>query len=660
MAEEPYRILLADDEVSILQFTKAVLAEEGWECVCAENGEAAFERLRAGEFDVLLADCKMPGNEALQLVEKANRLFPGLPVILMAADLSLVPAATSFQPNVFDYLTKPFDAAYLVKRVKQAAEQRRRPQSPRGSEERFRLLFDDAPVGYQCLDWDGRILEVNKMWSETFGHAREEVVGRWFGDFLAPESADVFCRHFPQFRESGVSHNVELEVLRKDGSRVPCSFEGRVARDASGKFLQTHCIVYDISGHKRSEEARRKAETRLHEAKKYESLGVLAGGIAHDFNNILQGILGNASLALMDVDLNSSVAECLREIERAALHASHLTNQMLAYAGKGKFLLQNLDLTRYVKDMEHLLEVNRPKNAALKYALAAGLPVIKADALQIRQLLLNLTTNAYESLGKGKGEVVIATGTEECAHSATAAPGFEDALEAGLYVYVEVKDNGCGMDRHTVSKIFDPFFTTKFTGRGLGLPAALGIARGHKGTIKMSSEPGQGTTVRAFFPAASQPPRAPAPEAGAVPRETKSGAVLLVDDERAVRDVGRRMLQRLGYSVLTAEDGREAVEVFQKHQENVLCVILDLTMPDTDSKSVFEEMRRIRPDVPVLISSGYSETKVEELFSGVEISGFIQKPYLYPGLREKLRVISGGKDQGQSKNVDTPPPPSVG
>lgn len=660
MAEEPYRILLADDEVSILQSTKAVLAEQGWECVCAENGDAAFEHLRASEFDVLLADCKMPGNEALQLVEKANRVFPGLPVFLISADPSLVSAITSFHPSVFDYLTKPFDAAYLVKRVKQAAEQRRRLQSLRGSEERFRLLFDDAPVGYLSLDWDGRILEVNKMWGETFGYAREEVVGRWFGDFLAAESADVFCRHFPQFRESGVSQNVELEVLRKEGSRLPCSFDGKVARDGSGRFLQTHCIVYDISEHKRSEEARRKAETRLHEAKKYESLGVLAGGIAHDFNNILQGILGNASLALMDVDLNSSVAECLREIERAALHASHLTNQMLAYAGKGKFLLQNIDLSRFVKDMEHLLEVNRPKNAALKYALAAGLPFIKADALQIRQLLLNLTTNAYESLGKGKGEVVLATGTAECAPSAQAGPGFEDALEEGLYVYVEVKDNGCGMDRDTVSRIFDPFFTTKFTGRGLGLPAALGIARGHKGTIKMSSEPGQGTTVRAFFPAASQTPRARAPEAQAVPREAKSGTVLLVDDERAVRDVGRRMLERLGYSVLTAEDGREAMEVFQKGQEEILCVILDLTMPDTDSKSVLEEMRRIRPDLPVLISSGYSETKVEELFTGVEISGFIQKPYLYPGLREKLRVISGWKDQGQSKSVDTPPPRSVG
>ena len=660
MAEEPYRILLADDEVSILQSTKAVLAEQGWECVCAENGDAAFEHLRASEFDVLLTDCKMPGNEALQLVEKANRVFPGLPVFLISADPSLVSAITSFHPSVFDYLTKPFDAAYLVKRVKQAAEQRRRLQSLRGSEERFRLLFDDAPVGYLSLDWDGRILEVNKMWGETFGYAREEVVGRWFGDFLAPESADVFCRHFPQFRESGVSQNVELEVLRKEGSRLPCSFEGKVARDGSGRFLQTHCIVYDISEHKRSEEARRKAETRLHEAKKYESLGVLAGGIAHDFNNILQGILGNASLALMDVDLNSSVAECLREIERAALHASHLTNQMLAYAGKGKFLLQNIDLSRFVKDMEHLLEVNRPKNAALKYALAAGLPFIKADALQIRQLLLNLTTNAYESLGKGKGEVVLATGTEECAPSAQAGAGFEDALEEGLYVYVEVKDNGCGMDRDTVSRIFDPFFTTKFTGRGLGLPAALGIARGHKGTIKMSSEPGQGTTVRALFPAASQTPRARAPEAQAVPREAKSGTVLLVDDERAVRDVGRRMLERLGYNVLTAEDGREAMEVFQKGQEEILCVILDLTMPDTDSKSVLEEMRRIRPDLPVLISSGYSETKVEELFTGVEISGFIQKPYLYPGLREKLRVISGWKDQGQSKSVDTPPPRSVG
>jgi two-component system, cell cycle sensor histidine kinase and response regulator CckA len=650
MNADTYRILLADDETSVLHFTERLLAKQGWECVCAKTADSALERLQNDRFDVLLADYRMPGNENLQLVQETNRILPSLPVILMTAYPSLESAVTAHQLNVFDYLTKPFDTEYLVNRVRQAVQHKRVLEALRASEERFRLLFEQTPVGYFSLSEDGRIVEVNARWSEVFGYRSDEAAGREFRSLLSPASAHLFQQILPGFRESGAAHNVELGVVRGDGTEAPCTFDGRVMRDEAGRFLRAHCVLHDVSEHKHLEEARRKAEARLHEARKYESLGVLAGGIAHDFNNILQGILGNASLALMDMDLNPALTECLREIERAALHASHLTNQMLAYAGKGKFLLQSIHLSKFVKDMEHLLEVNRPANTVLRYTLAEDIPTIRADALQLRQLILNLVTNAYEALGKDRGEVTLAAGTEEYGAGSPPVTSFEDTLEEGLYVYVEVADNGCGMDQETISKIFDPFFSTKFTGRGLGLPAVQGIARGHKGAIRVTSEPGSGTTVRALFPVASQPSRpSAAPEQQETVSQAKAGTartVLLVDDEKAVREVGRRMLQRLGYEVLTAENGHEAVVVFREHQQEVLCVILDLTMPDSNSAAVFEEIRRVGPDVPILISSGYSAARVEELFAGKNIAGFIQKPYLYPGLREKLRALSGPKKNG--------------
>jgi len=377
-------------------------------------------------------------------------------------------------------------------------------------------------------------------------------------------------------------------------------------------------------------------EKQILHAQKLESLGVLAGGIAHDFNNILMAIMGNADLALMRINKESPVVENLRRIEQATAEAADLAKQMLAYAGRGKFFVENIDLNRLLEEMLHMLEVSISKKVLLRFSPTPNIPTIEADATQVRQIIMNLVINASEAIGDNGGVIVITTGCMDCDKNYLKDIWLDEDLHEGLYVYLEVVDTGCGMDKETMLKIFDPFFSTKFTGRGLGMAAVLGIVRGHKGAIKIFSEPGKGTTFKVLLPASSVP-------AKSIVHDSKpdvwhgGGVVLLVDDEEFVRGVGKEMLQELGFNTITANDGREAVDIF-KQTDDISFVILDLTMPEMDGEQCFLELRQLQPDVKVIISSGYNEHEVTQKFADKGLAGFVQKPYKLSTLK---KVISG-------------------
>jgi len=325
----------------------------------------------------------------------------------------------------------------------------------------------------------------------------------------------------------------------------------------------------------------RERERQLWHAQKLESLGILAGGIAHDFNNILAGIMGYADLALRGLPASEPVRADIEVIKKAVQRAADLTRQMLAYSGKGKFVVEPVSLTQNVKDLSRMLEVSISKKAVLKHNLVPDLPVIQADASQINQVIMNLIINASEALGEQGGVISISTDTAQCNAEDLLAIGFGQDLAEGLYVRLEVADTGCGMDQQTLAKIFDPFFTTKFTGRGLGLAAVQGIVRGHKGAIRVSSEPGRGTTFCVLFPASGHSTLTVRSDPAATPARS-GGMVLVVDDEETIRVSAQRMIERAGLSALTASGGREAIRLFQEHQHEVSCVLLDLTMPDLD------------------------------------------------------------------------------
>jgi two-component system cell cycle sensor histidine kinase/response regulator CckA len=316
---------------------------------------------------------------------------------------------------------------------------------------------------------------------------------------------------------------------------------------------------------------------------------------------------------------------------------------MLAYSGKRQLAVGAVDLNAVVEEMSQLLEISVSKKAVVKYELAANLPSVEADATQLQQVVINLIVNASEAIGEKSGVIGISTGVMECDGDYRENTFFscEDIAE-GVYVYFEVSDTGCGMDEETKRKIFDPFFTTKFTGRGLGLATVLGIARAHKGAIELSSEPGKGTTIRLLFPAIQQPAEQMTREVAAPDGWRGNGTILLVDDEEPVLEVGGMMLERVGFKVRTATDGREALEVFRQCRADIVCVVLDLVMPNMDGEETLTELRRIQEDVKVVLSSGYHEQDVTERLAGAGFAGFLKKPYTEDTLIGRLRQVLEG------------------
>jgi PAS domain S-box-containing protein len=425
-------------------------------------------------------------------------------------------------------------------------------------------------------------------------------------------------------------HHHEFRLRRANGTLAWLRGSSMPERGADGTIVW-HGFISDIT------ESRR-IEHKLVESAKLESLGVLAGGIAHDFNNLLTGILGNASLARLELPPTSLGQPMLDQIETAARRAADLCKQMLAYSGQGRFVVQPIDLNKLIEDTTHLLQISIAKNCVLRFNLATGIPVVKADATQLRQVIMNLVINASEAIGSRSGVLALATGVARVDEEYLRGFRPDASPPPGDYVFVEVSDNGCGMDTATLGKIFDPFFTTKFTGRGLGLAAVLGIVRGHKGGLKVYSEPGKGTTFKLFFPVATgkaQDSTSPFP----IPAGFRgSGTVLIADDEETVRTVAARMLERLGFAVVLAADGREAVEKFRAEPDRYSFVLLDLTMPRLDGEETFRQMRQIRPGVRVILTSGFNQQEAVMRFTGKGLAGFIQKPFELTKLTQVVRA----------------------
>jgi CheY-like chemotaxis protein len=322
--------------------------------------------------------------------------------------------------------------------------------------------------------------------------------------------------------------------------------------------------------------------------------------------------------------------------ERAAV----LVRQLLAYAGRGRFVLQAVDISQVAREAEPILRAAVPGNVSLRLELGGSLPLLEADAVQIQQLLTDLVTNAAEAIGEREGTITVSTSTGELDEEALRSLPHRDGIGPGKVVCLEVIDTGPGMDQSTLDRIFEPFFTTKFLGRGLGLPAALGIVRGHKGAIGIESTCGLGTRVCVYFPVAAEPElplRAVAP-AKLLPN---GKTILLVDDEAMVRSAAKAVLERSGYSVLLAENGHEAVQMFERIAGDVALVILDLTMPVMGGEQAFDLLRRIRPDLRILLSSGYGERDATQHFRGKRLSGFIHKPYSTAQLLEEVKSVLG-------------------
>ncbi len=463
---------------------------------------------------------------------------------------------------------------------------------------------------------------------------------------LHPDDRDAVLASLRQSAEQVTPWTCQYRVRFEDGIERWLAASAVPHREPD-RAIVWHGFITDITERKAAEASAQAFERKMQETQKLESLGVLAGGIAHDFNNLLTSILGNSNLASLDVPPDSPLQAHLEPIKRGCLRAAELCKQLLAYSGKGRFVVEKVDLHALLDETMELLRHSISKQCELRFNRADGLPPVEGDIAQLRQVIMNLVINASEAISAGPG--IITVTTKLVAGSLTEAIGADVTSNgpAGPCVCLEISDTGSGMSEETKARIFEPFFTTKFTGRGLGLAAVHGIVRGHHGVLEVESELGRGTTFKLLFPAAagvadalSRPIEAPVSWHG-------SGCVLVVDDEEAVRQVCSALLTKFGFSVVLAADGREGIEMFQAGPDGYTLVLLDLTMPPPDGRQVFAELRRLRENIGVVLMSGFNEEEVLSGFAGVRPVGFLQKPFEIQSFRDVIRRATGNQASAQ-------------
>jgi len=498
--------------------------------------------------------------------------------------------------------------------------------------QRYQLIIEGSKdQALFTVDGQGRVTSWNPGAERLLGYAESEIIGKDYSRFFTPEDVR---RGIPrrEIRRVEQSRWIEEEGwrVRKDGTRFLS--ETITARLGEGDIREYGKLLHDVTAERKTAEAALQAQ-------KLESIGVLTGGIAHDFNNLLTSILGNVSLAMEGLAADDPRRPLLDIAERSSLKAAALIAQLLAYVGKGDFVVTRFDLSMLISEILPLIETSIPKTVHLDPSLAPGLPWIQADSSEIQQIVMNLVINGAEAFGPGGGNLRVSTG----------AAVFESCEENSPDgVFLEVQDRGCGMDEATKRRIFDPFFTTKFIGRGLGLAAVSGIVRRLEARLDVESVPGEGSTFRIVFPGLP----AQLPEAKVIVKADLcgTGLILVVDDDSFARKLACAVLERYGYSVLTAENGQEAVDVFRRNAETIRAVLLDLTMPLMGGGEAFKLMNEIRPGIPIVISSGYGERAVREEFTSA-LAGVINKPYTASELREKIAAVLACSKTAESRRA---------
>ncbi|BDU73332.1 PAS domain-containing hybrid sensor histidine kinase/response regulator [Mesoterricola silvestris] len=493
----------------------------------------------------------------------------------------------------------------------------------------FKNALDEHAI-VAITDAFGRITYVNEKFCAISKYPREELLGKDHRVINSGHHPKAFFTDLWRTIRGGKVWKGEIRNRAKDGTFYWVDTTIVPYLDDQGVPFQFVAIRADITQRKAGEEA-------IRQSQKLESLGVLAGGIAHDFNNLLTTILGNCNLASMVLDPGSPATPYLDQVEKASLRAADLTRQMLAYAGKGRIMILAVNLNYLVQEMTELLSVSISKKASIRLELAPTLPEIMADPAQMQQLVMNLVTNASEALGEEGGTITLRTGEQwlDSVYLTTLIPAIP--IPPGRYVVLEVSDTGCGMTRDVIDLIFDPFFTTKFTGRGLGLSALMGILKSHGGSIKVYSEPGQGTSMKLFLPVVATE-ASPAPEEPAPGTQAFRGTVLIVDDEAPARAVACALARALGLQVIEAADGAEAVGLFRERRDELSLVIMDLTMPRMDGREAFRHMAAEDATIPVVLTSGYNETFAVGDFAGGDLAGFLPKPYNRSQFENAVRV----------------------
>ena len=520
------------------------------------------------------------------------------------------------------------------------------------SEQRYRLLAENVTDVIWILDLETlKLTYVSPSVEKTLGYAPDEIVSLSIDQYLTPDSFQRATTDLSgamrqiaagEIEPKSYSVILELEELHKNGSILPIEVTAGFLLDENDQPNAVLGISRDMSERKKADNERTAIENRLQRSKKMESLGTMAGSIAHNFNNLLMVVLGNLELAKSDLSEGSTAARNIQRAANASQRAADLSSMMLTYVGQLKMESVPVDLSQAVKAVLKNLDESKMANVNLDMELTDPMPLVAADADQMRQMISGFITNAIEALGKEDGRVRISTGSMQCNKDYLSTTYLKEEMPEGMYAYVEVADTGLGMDAETLGKVFDPFFSTKFTGRGLGMAAVMGIIRSHNGAIKVSSVKNEGSVFTALLPIQGVALRPSAVDNMDNENVAERGIVLLVDDDEMVMDIGNQFLKRMGYTVRTASSGQKALDIIKQASNRIDCLLLDFTMPGMDGLETMQQVKKIRPDARIIITSGYTRLQIEDRFAHIgPPDDFIQKPFQMKALQEKLdRVIS--------------------
>jgi PAS domain S-box-containing protein len=601
-------ILNVEDDASSRYALTHILQHNNFTVKEARNGREALDTVRSTPPDLVLLDVNLPDIDGFEVCRrlKSDAATARIPVLhITASYMGSSDMAKGLESGADSYLVKPVEPEVLIAAINSSLRARRAEETARAMAREWQATFDAIHDGVALVDACGRIQRSNESLRRLIGSGLDDPTAsdwRALWEKLPPEREP-----FSRALSSGKREFIELEY---DGRQISVSADPIF--DESGLPAGAVMIVCDVTD-------RRRLEEQFRESQKFETIGTLAAGVAHDFNNLLTSVMGNASLVLSDLPADSLYREKLEDVLRAGERAASLTRQLLAYSGKGRRVMQKVDLPAVVRESRDLIEASIPKKVALELHLPEHLPRIEADVNQLQQVLLNLVGNAAEAIGEDTGSITIRAG-QETPHT----------------VFLEVRDSGCGMDAETRARIFDPFFTTKFTGRGLGLAAVAGIARGHKAALQVTSAPGEGSTFRISFPTVEEPVILAAEEPKASATAVAGGTILVVDDEKIVLRIAQTTLEMRGYRVVTASDGREAIEQVERHPE-ISLVLLDLTMPVMGGEEAIDRIVAAQPGIRVIVSTGYDHREAVARFSQKQVTAFLQKPYTSRQLAEKVQ-----------------------
>jgi len=598
-------ILNVDDNEGCRYAVTRILELNHFNVKEAATGADALILAKSEQPDLVLLDINLPDLNGFEVCRrlKSEPATARIPVLhITASYLSASDMARGLESGSENYLIEPVEPEVLIATINSVLRARRASESARAMAREWQATFDAISDGVAVVDQNNRIRRLNACLAQ--------ILGRPVGELIGIEVSPLWPKlaaHEQPFSRAIESRRRETVEVDYEGKRLQLIVDPMF--DDLGVATGAVHIVSDIT-------EKRRLEDQFRESQKFETIGTLAAGVAHDFNNLLTSIMGNASLIASDMPADSPQVSRLEDVLRSSQRAADLTKQLLAYSGKGRHFLQKVELSTLIRRMEGLIEAAAPKKVTIELDLTKKLPRIEADANQVQQLILNFVSNAVEAIGDESGAITIRTGTE-----------------AGDKVFVEVGDTGCGMDETTRSKIFDPFFTTKFTGRGLGLAAVAGIARGHNAQVQVKSAPGSGSTFRVSFPSAEatmvMPPPMPDGDAGNI--------VLVVDDEDMVRRIAKASLEVRGYEVVLARNGLEAIREVRKNAR-IGVVLLDLTMPVMAGEEAIDEILTERPGIKVIVSTGYDHQEAIARFSNKPVAGYLQKPYTSRQLADKVKT----------------------